>query len=277
MEMIETNLLHRRINYRQFKKDVIPPKEMIESIIKEAIGVTPFKGSFKYANIDVYGPEQEEIKHNLMLTSSTAQAGLLRYQNNNLSDEQWESRVRDHYKEHPEEFNTQLAAPYLIAVVENLDYYTYSENLDRREVSAVKPISTGDETAKALIRTKCDIDNRLAIAARLGALGYGLSLTANRHEVDACFCGCFDRKLKSNLNRLLLNYSEDNRNVVYILGMGYFDFDAPEGGRMGGYVKSEDGNYLEHNRHGGNYNLKTRAREKYKHRKPKYDEFVEWK
>ena len=275
--MIETNLLHRRINYRQFKKDVIPPKETIESIIKEAICVTPFKGAFRYANIDVYGPEQAEIKHNLMLTSVTAQSGLLRYQNNNINDEEWERRLRNHYKEHPEEFNTQLAAPYLIAVVENLDYYTHVENLERGWEDVPKPITAGDETAKALIKTKTDIDNRLAIAARFGAIGYGLSLTANRHEVDACFCGCFDRKLKNNLNRLLLNYSKDNRNVVYLLGMGYYDFDAFDGGRMGGYVKTEDGENLVHSRHGGLYNIKTRTRTKAKHRKPKYDEFVEWK
>jgi len=258
--MIETNLLHRRINYRQFKKDDVPSKETIESIIKEAIGVTPFKGSFKHTSIVVYGLDQTELKHNLTLTSSTEQSGTLRHQNNNLTDEQWEIKVKDHYEKHPEEFNTQLEAPYLIAVVENLDYYKYSETNNKEEII-----------------TKNDIHNRLANAVRHGALGYGLSLVANRHEVDACFCGCFNRKLDHKFNKLLTDYVDNNRSVLFFIGMGYYDFDAFDGGRAGGYVKSEDGNYLEHNRHGGNYNLNTREREKYKNRKPKYDKFVEWK
>ena len=100
MAMIETNLLHRRINFRRFKKDIIPSEKIIESIIKEAINVTPFKGSFSVGSIDVYGTDQSEIKHNLMLTSSCEQVGLLRHQNYDLTDEQWEVKVKDHYKKH---------------------------------------------------------------------------------------------------------------------------------------------------------------------------------
>ena len=203
--MIDTNLLHRRINYRQFKKDVIPPKETIESIIKEAISVTPFKGSFKQASIDVYGANQTELKHNLMLTSSTEQSGTLRHQNYDLTDEQWEIKIKDYYSKHPEEFNTQIEAPYLIAVVENLDYYNYSETNSKEEIV-----------------TKNAMHNRLANAARHGALGYGLSLAANRHEVDACFCGCYNRKTEHRFNKLLRDYIDTNRSVLFLIGMGYY-------------------------------------------------------
>ena len=166
---------------------------------------------------------------------------------------------KDHYKKHPEDFNTQLDAPYLLALIENLDYYTYSETNDQSEIN-----------------TKSDMHNRLNIASRMGALGYGLSLAANRHEVDASFCGCYNRRVEHRFNKLLNDYTKTNRNVIFLIGMGYYDFDAPEGGVMGGYVKTDDGNYMEHNRHGGNYNIKTRSREKFKHRKPIYDEFVTW-
>ena len=55
--MLDTKLLERRIQYRNFYKDKYPSKEKIEEIIQEAINVAPLTTEMRGLVIDIYGPE----------------------------------------------------------------------------------------------------------------------------------------------------------------------------------------------------------------------------
>ena len=70
------NPLTRRINYRNFKKDVYPSRDVVTKIIQDVIIYSPFKGSMKYLDIDVWGPEHSKIKSKFVLSTAIAGTGL---------------------------------------------------------------------------------------------------------------------------------------------------------------------------------------------------------
>ena len=236
------NFLRRRINYNRFKKNDAPSKDVIESIIRESILYAPFKGRFPFVNIDVWGPEHQQIKRDLVKTTGVKEAGMKWFQNFHLSDEEWEKKLDLHYGEHPEDFNTQVLAPYLVAIVENPEYF---------------------------VRT-----NAKAIYLRVGTLACALAMTANSYGVDSAFCGCLNAKIETRYNKFISDYKADGRDVLLLIGLGYFDFDVDARGAQGGWKKISD-DHIEHSG-GGRYNIKTRQRESFKTNKPDYDKFVRW-
>ena len=255
------NLLRRRINYNRFKEDDAPSRETIESILKEAITCAPVKGSFKYVNLDVWGPEHQQIKDDLVKVTGVKESGLKWWQNREIPTEEWEEKLELHYSLHPEDFNNQVRAPYVIAVVENPHYFELGPNPDY----------------KVAAKEKSGHDNKKAVYLRIGTLAYALAMSANRHGVDASYCGCLNMKLDTKLNKICLDYHSDGRDILFFLGLGYFDFDAQERGaaKSGGWEKIDD-EWIEHSG-GGRYNIKTRQREGHKKKKPDYNTMVRWR
>ena len=236
--MIDTKLLERRINYRNFKKDKYPSAEKIEEIIQEAVNVAPLTSELRDVVIDVYGPEHAELKHQFMYTLIAEVEFKKSYQErkgNFISDDDWIKEAKEYYKTNPHKFNRQVEAPYLLALRNRYG--------------------------------KMDFNKKLITFQSVGILGYALSLVANRHEIDSAFCRCYSRSQQVEENSLLIN--SETKPIMFI-GMGYFDFDEKS-------MFIRDGDWIEHSEKGGRYNIVTRERDGYKKNKPTMDRMINWK
>ena len=65
MDLLEH--LDKRFNYRRFKEDKIPPKELIEKIIRETINLIPVKNEGYNFKLEIWGPEHDAEKRELAL------------------------------------------------------------------------------------------------------------------------------------------------------------------------------------------------------------------
>ena len=236
------NPLNRRINYRNFKKDVYPSRDVVTKIIQDAIIFSPFKGSMKYLDIDVWGPEQSKIKSEFVLTTPLANTGLKRFKNKNLSDEEWEKKLEDQYKKHPHKFNTQVEAPYLLA---------FTENKKRKNKIKFRPDKN--------------------VYMRWGMFMYAIVLSANKYGVDASYCSCFNMNRQIKSNKMCLDYGKDGKEVLSFIGLGYYDFDRREYN-----WKKISQEHIEHNL-GGKYDIKNRQRYGCKSNKPTIDSMLRWR
>ena len=233
--------LDRRINHRNFKQDEYPTRDVISDIIQDAINVSPIKGQL-YINVDVWGPEHHQIKKDLVLTSGYELTGLKRTQDENLSDFEWEDKILNQYHNNPEQFNTQLEAPYLLALTEDK-----IENKPRHKRTRLK-----------------------RFWENLGIFGYAVALTANKRGVDASYCSHYNMNYTTKFNKMCIDYKKKGKNVLFFLGLGYYDFYAKETN-----WKFVDEDIVEH-RLGGRYNVKTRTRDGYKKIKQDCDTLVNW-
>lgn len=237
------NPLYRRINYRNFKKDVYPSRDEVTNIIQDAITLSPFKSSMKYLDIDVWGPEHSKIKSDFVLTTPLAHTGLKRFKNKNLSDEEWEKKLEDEYEKHPYKFNTQVEAPYLLAFTEDKIKHSH--------------------------RVKFRPDKNVYM--RWGMFMYSVVLCANNRGVDASYCSCFSMKLTTKSNKLCTDYKKNGRDILSFIGLGYYDFDTEEDN-----WKRVDDDHIEHNL-GGTYDIKNRKRDGCKSKKPTIDSMLRWR
>ena len=251
--MIDTNLLDRRINHRHFLKKK-PSKKIIESILQEAINTSPVKGEYFPYKLSIFGPEWSEEKR-LMAYDAVAnkEMNLRYYLNHDRTEQQWEEDIKEYYNTHRGQFNAQIEAPYVIAVVEDKDRWN---------------------------PCKADYPKYMTDQAS-GILMYGITLAANRHELDAAFCLCMDTNKKSYLNRMVKEAGgHTNKPVMYpqllgYVGIGYYDWSTGTSEKDSGQFR-RDGDVVEH-MNGGKYNIKTGTREGYKGRKPDLYVLVEWK
>lgn len=250
--MIDTNLLDRRINHRHFLKKK-PSKKTIESILQEAINTSPVKGEYFPYKLSVFGPEWSEEKR-LMAYDAVAnrEMKLGYYLDHNRTEQQWEEDIRKYYETNTGEFNAQIEAPYVVAVVEDRDRWN---------------------------PCKADYPKYMTDQAS-GILMYGITLAANRHELDAAFCLCMSITRKSYMNRMtkegggITNIKMYPQLLGYV-GIGYYDWSTGTSEKDSGQFR-RDGDVVEHI-NGGKYNIKTGTREGYKNRKPNLDVLVEWK
>tara|TARA_Y100001970_G_scaffold14296_1_gene16123 strand:- start:23 stop:739 length:717 start_codon:yes stop_codon:yes gene_type:complete len=238
--MLDTKLLERRIQYRNFYKDKYPTREKIEEIIQEAVNVSPLTTEIRDLIIDIYGPEHEEVKHDFMYTAVTTKeykkSDQLRY-GTFVSDDAWIESAKEHYKTHPHKFNRQLEAPYLLAL---------------RWATGNLPFS-----------------QKFIIFQAVGILGYALTLAANRHEIDSAFCRCYGGSSFLNVKENNLVKESETKPMLFI-GMGYYNFDEKS-------LFKRDGDWIEHEEKGGRYNIVTRERDGYKKNKPTMDRMINWK
>ena len=240
------NPLTRRINYRNFKKDVYPSRDVVTKIIQDAIIYSPFKGSMKYLDIDVWGPEHSKIKSEFVLSTPIAGTGLKKHKNKHLDFDEWDKKLEEEYKKYPYKFNTQVEAPYLLAFIENRNRRAYKFRPDK------------------------------SVYARWGMFMYSVVLFANNYGIDASYCGCFHMKRPNKNNKMCLDYRKDGKEVLSFIGLGYYDFDRRE---LNWKRRGED--YIEHDQ-GGKYNIKNRERigcksNKYKIQKPTIDSMLRWR
>lgn len=236
--MLDTKLLERRINYRNFYKDKYPTREKIEEIIQEAVNVSPLTTEIRDAIIDIYGPEYEEVKHDFMLTTATEKEYKKTSQQRHgtfVSDDAWIEGAKERYKTHPHKFNRQLEAPYLLVL---------------RWATGNLPFS-----------------EKFLIFQAIGILGYALTLAANRHEIDSAFCRCYSNSADVKENNLL---KKSETKPMLFVGMGYYNFDEKS-------LFKKDGDWIEHEEKGGRYNIVTRERDGYKKNKPTMDRMINWK
>ena len=241
--MLDKKLLERRINYRNFYKDKYPSREKIEEIIQEAIDVSPLTNELKKIAIDIHGPEHSSLKHDLMFTTVSAETTESKsFQKKHYdSEEEWIENVKKFYEISPHTFNRQVEAPYLITIRES----------DPKKTK----LYFGDPSKRWYV----DL-----LYQEVGILSYILALVANRHEVDAAFCRCFQKTKENNL----VNNCETK--PILFIGMGYYDFDEKS-------LFKRDGDWIEHEHKGGRYNIVTRERDGYKKNKPTMDQIINWK
>ena len=238
--MLDTKLLERRIQYRNFYKDKYPSKEKIEEIIQEAINVAPLTTEMRGLVIDIYGPEHKELKHDFMYTTVTSNEYKKSTQLKNgtfISDDAWIESAKEYYKTYPHKFNRQLEAPYLLALRWATGGLPFSQKFD--------------------------------IFQAVGILGYALTLVANRHEIDSAFCRCYGGASFLNVKENNLVKESETKPMLFI-GMGYYNFDEKS-------LFKRDGDWIEHESKGGRYNIVTRERDGYKKNKPTMDRMINWK
>ena len=248
--MLDTNLLERRINYRNFRKDKYPSIGKITEIIQEALNVAPMTTEVDQFDIDIWGPEYSELKHEFMYTlvTTTEYKKSHRIKNGTyVSDEDCIAKAKEYYKTHPHKFNRQVEAPYLLGMREesgsrkrrhqnrfiDKEQYRWADNLFHEDIAI---------------------------------LTYAIALAANRHEVDAAFCRCFNWDIETKENDLL----RKNKKPIVFLGLGYYDFDEKS-------LFKRDGDWIEHTEKGGRYNVVTRERDGYKKNKVGAREIINWK
>ena len=238
--MLNTKLLERRINYRNFYKDKYPTREKIEEIIQEAVNVSPLTTEIRDLIIDIYGPEHEEVKHDFMYTAVTTKEYKKRNQEKNgtfVSDDAWIESAKEHYKTHPHKFNRQLEAPYLLALRWGTGNLPFSQ--------------------------------KFQIFQAIGILAYALTLVANRHEIDSAFCRCYLGSSYLNVKENNLMIKSETKPILFV-GMGYYNFEEKS-------LFKRDGDWIEHEEKGGRYNIVTRERDGYKKNKPTMDRMINWK
>lgn len=243
--MLDTHLLERRINYRKFKLDEYPDKDKICQVVQEAINVAPVKSEVFNFKLDIWGPEHAQIKEDLMWSTVTKNPYKRGQWDRSIysTKERWLRETKEYYKDNPENFNTQVQAPYLFALVEDNDSIWNPRNNKR-------------------IR-----EWRTHINA--GIWLYALALAANRHEIDTAYCICYGDHEESPI---LKGYRGNNYpRVLALMGAGYFDFNKDS------LFSNEDGDdWIEH-KDGGLYNTVTRKRNGYKIRKPNHDDLTLWR
>ena len=249
--MLDTNLLERRINYRNFRKDKYPSADKIIEIIQEALNVAPLTTEVKQFEIDIWGPEYSELKHEFMYTLVTGKEYKKSYRikrGTYISDEDCIVKNREYYKTHPHMFNRQVEAPYLLGI--------------REESGSRKRSQQNKFTEREQYRKESNLFHQ-----EIAFLTYAISLAANRHEVDAAFCRCHQQKIEAKEYNDLLG---KGKKPTILLGLGYYDFDEKS-------LFERDGDWIEHTEKGGRYNIVTRKRDGYKRNKVGVREIINWK
>tara|TARA_B100000902_G_scaffold372457_1_gene399497 strand:+ start:49 stop:762 length:714 start_codon:yes stop_codon:yes gene_type:complete len=237
--VLDTNLLERRINCRNFRTDKYPSKEKIQEVIQEAINVAPVKSEVFDFRLEIWGPEHTKVKEDLMWSTVTKHP--YRLGESHYPDyDTWLAETKKYYKTHPQNFNTQVQAPYLFVLVEDKSSWTGGQ-----------PLVVEDWRSYM----------------NAGIWLYALALAANRHEIDTSYCICCGVSRKNPIQR---GYSiKKYPRILAMMGVGYFDFDKKS-------LFKRDGDWIEHV-DGGSYNIVTRKRNGYKSRKPNHDDLTVWK
>ena len=207
MDLLEH--LDKRFNYRRFKEDKIPPKELIEKIIRETINLIPVKNEGYNFKLEIWGPECYEEKRELAIITIAQKEYMFGPDKFGVDEDEWYENAKKlfEYEENnnwiPEtgggivsNFNIQVLAPYLISVVLSPDQWNPKE----------EPIWP-------------QLDSFMA-----GMFSYGLSIIANSYDVNCAFCSCFEKGLKKHFNFITTPHDRVGySNCLTLIGLGYYD------------------------------------------------------
>lgn len=212
MDLIEH--LDKRFQYRRFKEDKIPPKELIEKIIRETINLIPVKNEGYNFKLEIWGPECYEEKRKLAIITIAQKEYMFGPDNFGVDEDEWYENAKKlyEYEENnnwiPETkdglvsyFNIQVRAPYLISIVLSPEKWNPKE----------EPVWA-------------QLDSFMA-----GMFSYGLSIIANNYGINCAFCSCFEKGLKNHFNFITTPHDTvsvrggKKSNCLTLIGLGYYD------------------------------------------------------
>lgn len=186
--------MNKRRNVKTFIQDSYPEKAEIESILQETIEIAPIKNNIYNFCIEVYGPEHLKEKGKLVLNT------IRDLDKKDLPVE----ILRKRYINKTALFNEQVKAPYLLVYKKSINHFNKND------------FESGGDTE----------------ISAMGAMvhGYIVSILANRIDISASFCACFENK--HNLNYIINN----RKDFYFMLGLGYAEKKPENYSR----VKKED-------------------------------------
>lgn len=226
-------VLKKRKNISFFDDNKIPDKKIIEEILEKAHHLTPHKNNFWDYEIEVYGPNYDEEKKYVAM-STVCSSGKTKYTRPNTTEEDfkelesvYDKWIKYHHNKDVKtdedlynffknnnkiHFNNQVRAPYLLV-------YTKREKL----LTDSQINSNYYKTGKMGDIFKLDIKTRKEMwLIQAGMHGIITSSLAIEKGLNASFCKCFfyNTHLHSNILRKAKKSSE---NIAFLLGIGYPD------------------------------------------------------
>jgi len=182
----------KRFQARRFKKDNIPSKELINSLLEKAFNLISSKQSLVPYKVIVFGPEHTEIKQKLWEASSW----------------HWENK-KPQLDTKPHKATIQLIAPYLILFADR-EVNDYNPST-KRKVDKGHPYSS--------LRLYGDVPNKSTEVGMFATLLTGLCLEKN---LSISYTTCFP--VRTPLQKLIKDDSLLDINLVFLfMSIGYAD------------------------------------------------------
>lgn len=217
-------LLKKRTNITFFREDKIPDKKTIEDILEKTHNSMPHKNNLYNYEVEVYGPEHNEEKKFVAMSTVCSTEGK-RFKNTNEPkdfeelEEIYELWLESHKQKKLLDkrlknihFNEQVKAPYLLV-------YTQKENV------LTNSQKESDYYKKGRLKQIFDVDSSKGTGMWLIQSGmHSVYTTAFALEkgLDVSFCKCYfyNSNIHSNILRKAVKKSKD---IAFLLGIGYKD------------------------------------------------------
>lgn len=231
MKLEEVLKIRKNISF--FDENKIPDKKIIEEILEKAHYLTPHKNNFYDYEIEVYGPEHNEEKKYVAM-STVCSSGKIKYTKPDTKEEDfkeleniYDKWIRYHHNKDVKidedsynffknnnkiHFNNQVRAPYLLV-------YTKRDKL----LTDSQLNSNYYKSGKMSNIFKLDIKTRREMwLIQAGMHGIITSQLATEKGLNASFCKCFfyNTHLHSNILR---KAKKSSGNIAFLLGIGFED------------------------------------------------------
>jgi len=226
--MIE-EILNKRTNHSFFREDKIPEKKVIEDILEQAHKLTPHKNNFYHYDVEVFGPEYDEEKKYVAMSTVCSHAKH-KYRKNGTKEDMEElediydrwliahsnlKSEKDFHKMRADfnkiHFNNQVRAPYLLV---------YSR---KNEMITESQMDT-DYFKSGKINHMFNINkpNPGMWLIQSGMHGIVTSMLALDKGLDVSFCKCYfyNPHIHTNILRKAVKTEND---IAFILSIGYAD------------------------------------------------------
>ena len=218
-DSILKKIMKKRENILHYDEGKIPERGVIDQILKDAHDLVPLKNNLYPYTIEVYGPEHAEEKKQIALLTVGGMkkrevaeedlGGLYdRWLKSNDGDAKLEL-IGDE-KGNSYMFNNQVRAPYLLV---------YTFNKKTKATNKQKE----DGFVSPMFNENLGVDQKI-IGASMNA--YGVTLLAAEQNVHASFCKCYlNNDTAYNTNILKSLDPKDDNQLLFLLGLGYRDYD----------------------------------------------------
>ena len=227
--MIE-DILKKRTNCSFFREDKIPDKKIIDDILNKAHNLTPYKNNFIHYDIEVYGPEYNDEKKYVAMSTVCSHAKH-KYSKKLASKEtmdelekiydDWlvaQSNLKskqDFYDMRKKfdgiHFNNQVRAPYLLVYTKKKDMVTESQKQsDYYKSGKVTSIFQTNKPNQGMWLVQSGMNSIIT------------SMLSVEKGLDVSFCKCYfyNSNIHTNILRKALKNSND---IAFLLGIGYAD------------------------------------------------------
>lgn len=217
-------LLKKRSNITFFRQDKVPSKEIIEDILEKTHNLMPHKNNLWNYEIEVYGPEHNEEKKYVAMSTVCSEAGK-KFKNAKTQkdfdelEELYDLWIESHKQKRKLSekltgihFNNQVRAPYLLVYTQKQELIT-----DKQKNS--------DYYKKGRLNQVFDVEVNIKNNMWLIQSGMHSILTtafALEKGLDASFCKCFFYNTHIHSN-ILRKAAKKTNNIAFLLGIGYKD------------------------------------------------------